>query len=140
MNIVVDRKPNAEDMQYVLDQLIKFNDSQIGYHIDIKRPGLFLKDDDGNIMGGVQPVCFEKWVYITHLWVAEQHRGKGYGQKLLLKAEKQAIELGCEMAMLDTYSFQAPIFYEKFGYQMIAKIDDQPIEGVAKYYYRKRLV
>ena len=139
MDIATDFEPKEEDMKFVLDGLTKFNDSNLG-HIEIKKLGVFLKDDDGNIAGGVQPICFAKWVYITHLWINEQHRGEGFGRKLLLEAETKAKQLGCEISMLDTFSFQAPEFYEKFGYKMIAKIEDNPIEGVAKYYYKKQLV
>jgi len=101
---------------------------------------VFLKDDDGNIVGGVQPICFAKWVYITHLWICEQHRSKGFGRKLLLEAEAKAKDMGCEIAMLVTFSFQAPAFYEKYCYEMVTKIDIHPIEGVAKCYYKKQLV
>jgi len=139
MDIVTDFKPKDENIQFILDELNKFNESILG-QIEIKKLGVFLKDDNGNIVGGVQPVCFAKWVYITHLWICEQYRGKGFGRKLLLESETKAKELGCEISMLDTFSFQAPEFYEKYGYKMVAKIDDHPIEGVTKYYYKKQLV
>ena len=138
MNIKVEFEPKEEDLQFILDALNKFNENNLG-HIEIKRLGVFLKDDNGNIVGGVQPICFAKWVYITHLWISEQHRGKGFGKRLLLEAETKAKELGCEFAMLDTFSFQAPEFYEKYGYQMISKIDNNPIDGVTKYYYKKNI-
>jgi hypothetical protein len=39
---------------------------------------------------------------------------------MLLMAEAEARKRGCSHAMLYTYSFQAPDFYYKFGYRIVA--------------------
>ncbi|MDH6374056.1 hypothetical protein M2444_005900 [Paenibacillus sp. PastF-3] len=39
---------------------------------------------------------------------------------------------------LDTFSFQAPEFYKKYGYKVIATIEDAPL-GSKHFYYKKDL-
>ena len=45
---------------------------------------------------------------------------------------------GLFAATLETHSFQARPFYEKYGYQVFATLDDWP-PGHAKYFMRKQL-
>jgi ribosomal protein S18 acetylase RimI-like enzyme len=40
--------------------------------------------------------------------------------------EAEARSLGCRGAYLDTFSFQAPKFYEKLGYREFGRIADFP--------------
>ena len=55
-----------------------------------------------------------------------------------LKNKKQfAIEKGCRLINLDTFSFQAPDFYKKHGYKVIGVSEDP--KGHNHYYLEKRL-
>jgi ribosomal protein S18 acetylase RimI-like enzyme len=58
--------------------------------------------------------------------------------ELLQAAEDYAVERGCFAATLETHSFQARPFYEKFGYQVFGTLEDYP-PGHAKFFFRKRL-
>ena len=53
-------------------------------------------------------------------------RRRGIGQGLLAEAERRALALGCHSAWLDTFSFQGPDFYPKFGYHEFARLDYPP--------------
>jgi hypothetical protein len=44
----------------------------------------------------------------------------------LALAEARAVALGCHSARLDTFSFQAPDFYRKFGWEVFATLDQPP--------------
>jgi len=46
--------------------------------------------------------------------------------ELLAAAETEAKARGCARATLDTYSFQAPQFYQRLGYRIVAAVDDMP--------------
>jgi GNAT superfamily N-acetyltransferase len=84
----------------------------------------------GNIWGG--------WLHVTHLWVAAPVRNRGNGTRLLRAAEQYAVERGCFASTLETASFEARPFYEKYGYEVFAALEDYP-PGHTKFYLRKRL-
>jgi GNAT superfamily N-acetyltransferase len=66
------------------------------------------------------------WLYVSFLWVAEPARGTGNATRLMRAAEDYAVERGCVGGYLTTYSFQAPGFYRKFGYEVVGTIDGFP--------------
>jgi ribosomal protein S18 acetylase RimI-like enzyme len=82
--------------------------------------------DKGNIVGGLVGETYWGWMYVNVLWVSAQHRGKGYGQSLLHKAETEARKRGVRNVFLDSFSFQAPKFYAKLGYREYGRLKEFP--------------
>ena len=72
------------------------------------------------------------------MYVREDLRGQGYGEKLLLRAEEEARSRGVKNVFLDTFSFQAPDFYQKLGYRVFGELVDFP-PGHTRHYLTKRL-
>jgi GNAT superfamily N-acetyltransferase len=72
------------------------------------------------------------------LVVPESLRGQGLGSELLRKAEDIARKRRCTGVWLHTGTFQAPVFYEKRGYQAFGTLPDYP-PGHATIYFMKRL-
>lgn len=60
------------------------------------------------------------------------------GSQILMQAEKTAKERGCQYAFLDTFSFQAPQFYKKHGYEQVFALEEYPLTG-KRYYFTKKL-
>jgi len=55
-------------------------------------------------------------------------RGAGLGRQLIAQAEEEAtVRCDCHGVWLDTFSWQARGFYEKLGYSLFGKIDDDPM-------------
>jgi len=81
-------------------------------------------------------VAYE-WVFVRWLWVAEPFRNKGIGSRLLERAEALARESGCRGVYLDTFTFQAPKFYERHGYREFGRLDDFP-SGHSRIWLAKR--
>lgn len=52
--------------------------------------------------------------------------------------EKEAKKRNCRFISLDTFSFQAPKFYEKLGFEQVGQETDFP-KGFDKFYYRKKV-
>ena len=75
---------------------------------------------------------------IKFLWVSESLRGRNIGSEILLQAEQTAKERGCRFAFLDTFGFQAPLFYQKHGYQEAFVLEEYPLTG-KRYYFTKNL-
>ena len=97
-----------------------------------------LQSPSGEIVGGVIGATYWNWLYINLMWVQEDLRGKGYGQQLLAQAEDEAKKRGAKHAYLDTFSFQAPHFYQKFGYEEFGRLEDFP-PGHTRYFMTKAL-
>jgi GNAT superfamily N-acetyltransferase len=121
----------------VADHLDMYNVGVTGF-TEYSPVNLFLRDGGDEVQGGLLAAVWGGVMYIRVLWVARTLRGKGHGQRLLAAAEQRAIERGCRHVFLDTFSFQAPDFYVKQGYEIYARADDWPV-GHAHYFLRKGL-
>ncbi|MGE5783626.1 MAG: GNAT family N-acetyltransferase [Myxococcales bacterium] len=60
------------------------------------------------------------------LWVHPAWRGRGHGRILLASAEREAKARGCEVIMVNSYSFQTPAFYQECGYMLVWQLNDFP--------------
>ena len=97
-----------------------------------------LRAPDEEIVGGVIGATYWNWLHVDLMWIKEEFRGRGYGQRLLTAAEDEARQRGAKNAYLDTFTFQAPGFYEKYGYQVFGELADFPI-GHKRYFLAKQL-
>ena len=139
MNTTITREDNGPiaDAQAVGDALDAFNLSHVrDYRYQSVR--LFVRDDAGAIVGGLLADVYMDWMYVKILWLNERLRGGGTGAELMRLAEEAARELGCTGVWLDTFSFQAPGFYRKLGYEEFGQLDDYP-RGFSRHFFRKLL-
>ncbi len=97
-----------------------------------------LRDDKENVVGGLIGSYLWGWLKIESFSMESSLRGRGFGTRLLLAAENDARGRGCLNIWVDTYSFQARPFYERFGYEVFGKLGDYPL-GHKLYFMRKRL-
>jgi ribosomal protein S18 acetylase RimI-like enzyme len=95
-----------------------------------------LQAPNKEIVGGVIGATHWNWFHIDLMWVQEELRGRGHGHRLLTHAEDEARRRGAQHAYLDTFSFQAPGFYQKHGYCVFGELQDFP-PGHRRYYLRK---
>jgi ribosomal protein S18 acetylase RimI-like enzyme len=77
-------------------------------------------------LAGLVGETFFGWMFVSLLWVSERHRGNGWGSSLMRTAEAEARERGVRHVYLDSFSFQAPAFYEKLGYREFGRLKDFP--------------
>ena len=139
LSIFLLETPDPAEAKFVQDRLREFNISKVGDDDHHQTLGIFIRDPEGHILGGLLGDTYWGWLYVSILWIDERLRGQGYGEKLLAAAEQEAIRRGCTHAHLETMSFQALPFYEKHGYTMFGVLEDLPT-GHKKYYVQKRLV
>lgn len=92
----------------------------------------------GEIAGGVVAQVYWDWLYVDLMWMRAELRGQGYGHELLTRVEEEARRRGAKQAFLDTFSFQAPGFYEKHGYRVFGELADFP-HGHRRFYMTKEL-
>jgi GNAT superfamily N-acetyltransferase len=130
-------EPDDSDVRYVQDQLHAYNIRTTGL-LDYQPLAVFVRDRQGALVGGLTGFTWGGTLKIEYLWLPEDSRGRGYGTRLVAAAEREAKARGCQQAVLDTHSFQAPDFYPKLGYTTCGIADDWPI-GYRQYYFQKRL-
>lgn len=137
LTIVIEESPARQDADFVREQLAQFNllYSPPDNHQTLT---LFLRDQLGGVVGGLLADTFWGWLHIDIFWVAEEHRGRGYGKQLLKMAEQEAVRRGCRSSHLETHSFQSLAFYQKRGYTIFAELADFP-PGHVKYFLKKEL-
>jgi ribosomal protein S18 acetylase RimI-like enzyme len=136
--LIIDDHPNQRDLDFLEDQINAYNVAVTGI-VDWYPLAIFVRDDDGQIVAGINGGMWGGYLEIKNLWVHEDRRGQGLGRRLLLAAEQQARAHGCAQVLLDTHDFQAPEFYKKLGYTVFGTF-----EGIGgrynRYYLHKKLV
>jgi len=138
-DIRIESDPHASESlkQVVVDHLDAYNIAVTGMS-EYSPINLFLRDDGREVLGGLLGAIWGGVLFVRILWVAQALRGQGHGRRLLESAERRAVERGCRHVFIDTFSFQAPGFYEKQGYEIYGRADDWPV-GHAHYFLRKGL-
>jgi ribosomal protein S18 acetylase RimI-like enzyme len=136
-HLTVEEHPTPADVEFLSDRLHEHNVSQTGVAFGGEL-AIYVRDDAGQIAAGIYGWTWADWLEIRYLWVREDRRRKGLGRTLLLAAEREAIARGSRYVVLDSYSFQAPGFYQKLGYQVFGKLTDFPGPH-QRYYLWKRL-
>jgi len=129
-----------EEGDYINHQLNNFNNSKVPYTQEPPYLSIHRCIKDGNeVVGGILSLIY-RWnvLFIDKLWIKEDFRNKGYASALLKDVEETAIKMGCKLAHLDTYDFQARGLYEKLGYTVFGTLEDCP-EGHNRYYMSKKL-
>jgi GNAT superfamily N-acetyltransferase len=129
--------PTNEEREAILAPLRLYNAAQAGA-ANPQPVALLVRDDKGEILGGLYGRVFYQWLFIELLSVPEQARGQGLGSKLMHMAEELAREKACVGIWLDTFDFQAPEFYKKLGYSEFGHIADYP-PGHQRFFFQKRL-
>jgi GNAT superfamily N-acetyltransferase len=136
-HIVLDEKPEESAWGIIGRGISAFNRQQAGDD-DFQRLCFVLCAPDQEIMGGVLGEVYWEWLHIDLLWVSDDLRGRGHGGRLLMQIEEEARQRGAKQVYLDTFSFQAPAFYERHGYQVFGALEDFP-PGHQRYFMTKQL-
>jgi GNAT superfamily N-acetyltransferase len=135
--VQIEPEPAPGDLAFLQDQINQFNMRKTGYH-EYFPLAAFVRDEQDQIIAGISGGIWGGFCEIDFLWVHEAYRGQGYGSQLLAAAEVGARQHDCTWMILDTFSFQAPDFYPKFGYESIGLYPDCPT-GYQKHFFQKRL-
>ena len=113
--VVFDPYASADLRDFVQTILVNHNVAITG-QAEWYPVALFLREENGEVLGGLLGDIWAAWLHVRTLAVAAPARGRGFGRELMKRAELYALERGCTNAFLDTFSFQARPFYEKLGY------------------------
>jgi GNAT superfamily N-acetyltransferase len=135
--LVVDEQPGERDVREAEERLNAFNIAATGFD-DYQPLAVFMRDDQNGLAGGLTGFTWGGCLKIAILWVKEDWRGHNFGTRMLEAAERIGRERGCQRAVLDSHSFQAPRFYERRGYALCGVADGYS-SGHTLYFFEKRL-
>ena len=136
LRLSIEPDASQADIAAVQSGLRAFNVMHIGEPAEVP-VHIFLRDDRGDVAGGLLGHLRWRWLYVGKLWIDAAHRGAGHGAALMAAAEAHAISRGCLGAYLDTFEYQARPFYEKLGYELFGTLDGYP-PGNCQYHLAKR--
>lgn len=132
----VSTNSSAADDRILRNGVLEFNQKIIG---EIPSEySVFAKNRGNEIIGGAKVYVHSQSIYIDILWVAEEHRQKSIGTKILSKVENEALKRNIPCSTVDTFDFQAEDFYLKNGYLRIGVIP-KFIEGHDRIFLKKEL-
>ena len=125
------------DRGATLRGLRAYNVARIGPHR--WTPLTLVAREGRRILGGLKGESCWEWMFVRFLWVHEERRGMGLGQRLLRLAEREARRRGCRGVWLNTFDFQAPRFYAKLGYREFGRLRDFPVRGRSAHFFFRAL-
>lgn len=122
--LTIEDRPTEADIAALPAGLDAFNARQWpGQSWD---PLALLVRRGGTVVGGLAGESFGGWFFIHYFWLDESIRRLGLGRQVIAAAEQRAGERGCHGIYLDTFSFQAPGFYRKQGYEEFGRLPYPP--------------
>ena len=116
---------DLDDAQFLEDRLYDFNAAQTGRD-DGRYFTFVIRDEMGQIIAGTSGWTWASACEVRTLWVDGAWRGQGLGERLLATVEAEASVRGCQIVLLASYSFQAPAFYQRHGYNLVWQLADFP--------------
>lgn len=137
IRLVVESEYSPDYVRFLEDRLYEFNVAATGI-ADGRLLAITVRGEAGEIRAGL---CGHTWggcCEIRQLWVHESLRHQGLGSALLRAAEAEARQRGCEQIVLTTHSFQAPAFYRRLGFELIATVQNYP-RGHQHLVFRKQI-
>jgi ribosomal protein S18 acetylase RimI-like enzyme len=123
MILELDEHPSTAASNIILDGVREFNRDQTGNELP-RSVAYFLRDEGGEIVGGVRGSLWGRSTHIDALWVDAAQRGRGHGSKLMKAIEAYAAAHEHPLIYLETASFQALPFYESLGYRVFGELPE----------------
>ena len=135
-SVRLETEPDRALRQKILDPLVAYNDSAAG-------PGKWgflavtVRDSNGDVVGGLWGQTGYGFLFVELLALGPA-KGQGLGRQVMQLAEAEARRRDLLGIWLDTWTFQAPDFYPKFGFVECGRITGYP-PGHDRIFFVKRL-
>jgi len=129
-------EPHPKDKQIMVEGMLSYHASK-GHPRKTEIYSILLRDKENSVKGTVIVSFLWNGMHIDSLWIDESLRNQGWGSKLMKLVEDEAVKRGCAIVYTDTFTWQAPKFYEKLGYEIYGKLEDFPEENTLYYFVKK---
>jgi ribosomal protein S18 acetylase RimI-like enzyme len=128
---------NEDVAKYLSDSIISYGIEQLNGN-ETKRVCCAIKDNNGNLIGGVMGHVTLNLFFISHLYVESEYRGRGHGSKLLEQIENKAKSYDCNLLRLNTLNKETKSLYERAGFEITISIPSY-MNGFDLLYYHKKI-
>lgn len=87
---------------------------------------VLLRDASGAVEGGMLGSLWQNWFKLDLAYLPPHRRGARLGARMLSSLEAAAVAKGAVGCWTQSFSFQAPGFYERLGYRRVGVLADRP--------------
>ena len=138
---ITDREITKKELQDIYDDFKKI-ERQDGILESEEKRYSFIAEENDIVIGFASGLTnYQKWFYLSDLWVHEDNRRHGLGAKLLKMLEEKIKTIGIEHIYTWTTGFINPKFYEKQGYKVFTIFEDFcGVKGYQRTGYRKDFI
>ncbi|MBD7963860.1 GNAT family N-acetyltransferase [Fictibacillus norfolkensis] len=130
---------NVELDQRLSDELDKVNNAATIGTPAARELTVQILDKHRELAAGMSDWTWGVAAGIAMTWVREDARKDGLGSQLLQDFEHEALTRGCTHVFTTSFTFQAPGFYERHGYQELFRWEGLPTPDAADIHFRKEL-
>lgn len=136
----VKQENGQQERDFIRSKVIEHNMQKLAGHLNKPKEevGFTVRGNEGEIIGGITGTAYWGHLHIDFLWVDPQSRGQRIAEQLMQTIEQYARKQQYRLLVVDTFSFQAPEFYKKQGFQEFGVLHNHPA-GHSQHYFEKRL-
>jgi len=121
-----------EDKLLAIDTGLERYNYSVAPLAEVRQLAAFATDEAGTVVGGAVGRTWGSCCELLQIWVSPELRSHGVGSRLLQEFEAHGRTRGCSTFYLTTLSYQAPEFYRRHGYAVLAQISGYP-DGIVKF-------
>jgi ribosomal protein S18 acetylase RimI-like enzyme len=137
--MIIEINENEVELKKVLTKIFLQDDKEKSIDPNFLTFAFSVKDNNGNILGGIRGWRIFNEIYIDELAVDKSIRGQGYAKKLLETVEQKINDGSCDNINLVTHKFQNAVgFYKKCGFKVEFVRSNTKNTQSNKYYLSKK--
>jgi ribosomal protein S18 acetylase RimI-like enzyme len=138
LRLSVEPSPSPADVGIVERGLFLFEENRLGSP-EHAQFAIFLRDELGQIQGGVDGHVMWRRLFIKTLWISENLRRKGLGTGLMHAAEEEARRRQCRSLWLTALGDRALHFYQRLDYTVFGVLEDY-VKDQSLYSLQKKII
>lgn len=139
ISVEITDAPGAPAEAVIRDGLSDYNFSKAGYRDHRPLAILVCDPKTGEVLGGLLGRTSFGLLYVDRFFLPEDLRKQGLGSRIIKAAEEEGRRRGCSRALLTTLSFQAPGFYKRQGWDVLAELEGVP-PAPSRFLMTKKLI
>lgn len=137
LKIIAQHDFSPDQVDSIEDRLYEHNSRSTG-HDDARGLVFVIRDGADRLIGAAAGYSWARTSELKQLWVDEAFRSRGYGRMLLDAFVREAQLRGVLQLWAASHDFQAPVLYDKAGFERMAEFADWP-PGHSNIIFRKIL-